>query len=94
MLAATAFSFGIGFLVAPAISLPNTIIHSVSDSAMMGKVFSSLEIVMHIGFFIFMVVSSLLAAIFSPGIILMGIGLVFAVTGLICFIGSKKPWLN
>lgn len=94
MLIAAAFSLGLGFLVAPIISLPNTIIHSVSDTAMMGKVFSSLEIVMHIGFFIFMVLSSFLAAIFSPRIILLGVGCAFAVMGLICFIRSKKPWLD
>jgi MFS family permease len=94
LLIATAFSLGLGFLVAPIISLPNTIIHSVSDTAMMGKVFSSLEIVMHIGFFIFMVISSFLAAIFSPGIILMGVGFIFAIMGLICFLRSKKPWLD
>jgi MFS family permease len=90
MLIAAAFSAGIGFLVAPVISLPNTIIHSVSDTAMMGKVFSSLEIVMHIGFFIFMVISSFLAALFSPGIILMGIGIVFTLMSLVRFVGARN----
>ena len=94
MLIAAAFSLGLGFLVAPVISLPNTIIHSVSDTAMMGKVFSSLEIVMHIGFFIFMVISSFLAAIFSPRIILLGLGFAFMIMGLTCFIRSKKLWLD
>lgn len=94
LLAAAMFSLGLGFLVAPIISLPNTIIHSVSDTAMMGKVFSSLEIVMHVGFFIFMVISSLLAAIFSAGTILMGVGFVFAFMGLICLTRSKQPWLS
>jgi len=92
MLIAAAFSLALGFLVAPIISLPNTIIHTVSDTAMMGKVFSSLEIVMHVGFFIFMVISSFLAAIFSPRIILMGIGSVFTIMGLICFARSKRQW--
>lgn len=90
MLIATVFSLGLGFLVAPIISLPNTIIHSVSDTAMMGKVFSSLEIVMHIGFFIFMVVSSFLAAIFSPRIILLGVGFIFTLIGLIFFVRVKE----
>lgn len=94
MLIATVFSLGLGFLVAPVISLPNTIIHSVSDTAMMGKVFSSLEIVMHIGFFIFMIISSFLAAIFSPRTILIGVGFVFTIMGLFYFVRNKKPWLN
>ncbi len=44
---AAALSFLLGLLVAPIMIASNTIIHNVSDNAMRGKIFSSMEIVMH-----------------------------------------------
>jgi len=80
----------LGFLVSPILSAPNTIIHSVSENGMMGKVFSSLEVVMHLGFLIFMVISSILAERFSHESILIGAGAVFVVLGTVGLIAQRK----
>lgn len=94
-LIADTLSFILGFFVAPIIIASNTIVHNKSDNTMMGKTFSSLEIAMHLGFFIFMFVSSLLAEVFSCAHVLVSIGIIFAIVGLINLISQRKiPWLD
>jgi predicted MFS family arabinose efflux permease len=82
----------IGILVSPIMIASNTVIHRSSDNGMMGKIFSSLEIVMHMGFLLFMFISSMLAKLIPEGTILMVVGIVFSVLGmfnLICL--RTKP---
>jgi len=94
-LIAAVLSSALGFLVAPVMIASNTIIHKVSESGMLGKVFSSLEIVMHLGFVLFMFVSSLLADIFSHLYILIIIGSLVSIFGIINLIWHRKiPWLD
>jgi len=94
-LLAAVLSFKLGLLISPIMIASNTIIHNVSDTAMMGKIFSSLEIIMHLGFLIFMFISSLLAERFSHVLILIIVGCVFSVLGLINLIYHRKmSWLN
>jgi hypothetical protein len=50
---------------------------------MLGKIFSSLEIVMHLGFLLFMFISSLLAERFSHLAILIAVGCLFSVLGIL-----------
>jgi hypothetical protein len=69
----------------------NTIIHKVSDNAMMGKIFSSLEIVMHLGFLLFMFISSLLAERVSHLLILVIVGGIFSALGIVNLIHSTAP---
>jgi len=84
-----------GTVVAPIMIAANTIIHNVSDNEMMGKVFSSLEIVMHLGFLIFMFASSILAEKFSHIGILIIVGGLISVFGAVNFIINRKvPWLD
>ncbi len=92
---AVTLSLVLGIIVSPIMIASNTIIHKVSDNAMMGKIFSSLEIVMHLGFLIFMLASSMLAEHFPPGAIITAVG------GLIFLLGAgnmvahrKIPWLD
>ena len=73
----------------------NTIIHKVSESEMMGKIFSSLEIVMHLGFLACMFLTSYLAERYVHQSILITVGVLIALLGavnLVCF--RKLPWFE
>ncbi len=67
-------SFMLGVFISPIMIASNTVIHEVGQNHMMGKIFSSMEIVMHLGFLLFMLISSLLAEKFSPLWILVAVG--------------------
>ncbi|MBP7215798.1 MAG: MFS transporter [Candidatus Omnitrophica bacterium] len=85
----------LGISVSPIMIASNTIIHNVSDNAMMGKIFSSLEIVMHLGFLLFMFLSSLLAEHFAHASILATVGILVSLLGVGNLIYDRKiPWLN
>jgi len=94
-LIAVILSFLLGLLVSPIMIASNTIIHNASANHMMGKTFSSMEIVMHLAFLLFMFLSSILAEKFSHSIILVAVGCVFSVLGVINLIYHRKiPWLD
>ncbi len=94
-LVAAMLAFLLGLLVSPIMIASNTIIHNVSENEMRGKIFSSMEIVMHVGFLLFMFISGLLAERFSQTLILVVVGCVFSVLGIINFIYHRKiPWLG
>jgi DHA3 family macrolide efflux protein-like MFS transporter len=92
---AAVLSYFLGLLVSPIMIASNTIIHKVSDNAMMGKIFSSMEIIMHLGFLLFMFISSVLAEKFSPLPILVVVGCLFSVLGVFNLIFYHKiAWLD
>jgi DHA3 family macrolide efflux protein-like MFS transporter len=92
---ATLLTFLLGFLVSPIIIATNTIVHKVSSNEMMGKTFSSLEIVMHLGFIIFMFVSGFLAEKFTHVSILVATGVLFIVLGIVnLLLHQKLLWLD
>ncbi|MFH0738345.1 MAG: MFS transporter [Candidatus Omnitrophota bacterium] len=92
---AAELSLLLGFLIAPIMIASNTIIHKASDNQMMGKIFSSLEIVMHLGFLLFMFITSFLANRVPPAHILITVGCLLGVLGLFNLIYSRKvPWLG
>jgi len=72
----------LGLFIAPIMIASNTIIHKVGENEMLGKIFSSMEIVMHLGFLLFMFVSSLLAESISKLSILVGVGCILTVVGV------------
>jgi len=85
----------LGLIISPIMIASNTIIHNVSDNEMLGKIFSSLEIVMHLGFLTFMFISSMLAERFSHVLILVVVGCLLSVLGLISLILNRKvAWLD
>lgn len=85
----------LGLIIAPIMIASNTIIHKVSDNEMLGKIFSSLEIVMHLGFLLFMFISSILAERFSHVLILVSVGCLLSVLGLVNLIFNRKvAWLD
>ncbi|MDD5729985.1 MAG: MFS transporter [Candidatus Omnitrophica bacterium] len=79
----------LGVCIAPIMIASNTIIHNASDNHMMGKIFSSLEIVMHLGFLMFMFISSLLAEKFSHQAIIISVGCIVSVMGAIQLIYNR-----
>jgi predicted MFS family arabinose efflux permease len=92
---AAGLAFLLGIAVSPLMTIINTIIHIASDNQMRGKIFSSLEVVMHLGFLLFMYISSLLANRYSHVSILVATGCVFCLLGLVTvFCYRKIPWLN
>jgi len=85
----------LGLIIAPIMIASNTIIHHASDNEMLGKIFSSLEIVMHLGFLLFMFISSMLAERFSHLLILVIVGCLLSLLGLAnLFFNRKMRWLN
>jgi len=87
----------LGMSIAPIMIASNTIIHKVSASHMMGKIFSSLEIVMHLGFLSFMFLSSLLVEkLRVPHFsILVAVGIIVITLGAASLIVRKKiDWLD
>ncbi|MCX5707028.1 MAG: MFS transporter [Candidatus Omnitrophica bacterium] len=94
-LIAAALALVLGIVISPIMIASNTIIHKASDNEMMGKVFSSLEIVMHLGFLLFMFISSLLAERFPHLYILIAVGCIFSILGTVNLITNRKiPWLD
>lgn len=94
-LSAAGLTYLLGLFISPIMIATNTIIHKVSSNDMMGKVFSYFEIVMHLGFLLFMFASSLLAERFSHVLILVVVGIVLAILGIINLIINRKiPWLD
>jgi len=92
---AATLAFSLGLFVSPIMIASNTIIHKVSDNGMMGKIFSSLEIVMHLGFLIFMFLSSFLAERWGNFTILVIVGCILSVLGLVSLAFQRKiQWLN
>lgn len=76
------FSLALGLFVSPIIIACNTIIHNASDNQMMGKVFSSLEVVMHLGFLISMFASGFIAEKAGNMWVLVCVGLMIFLAGI------------
>ena len=87
--------FALGLVISPIMIAANTLVHKTSDNQMMGKTFSSLEIVMHLGFLLFMFISSILAERIPQVLILITVSVVFVILGFISLIYHRKiPWLD
>jgi MFS family permease len=92
---AASLSFIIGLVVSPVITISNTIIQQASDSEMRGKIFSSIELVMHSGFLLAMYASSILAEHFRQSTIIVIIGSVFCLLGVVSYIYNRDiSWLR
>lgn len=92
---AAGLTFIQGIIISPIMIASTTLIHKASDNQMLGKIFSSLEIVMHLAFLLFMFISSFLAERFPAGIILLVVSGVFVVLGMLNLVYHRKiPWLD
>lgn len=80
----------LGFVVGPIVIASNTIVHYVCSAEMRGKVFASLEFVMHLAFLLAMVASSFLSKHVGRMWILIGVGVTFCLVGLTGLIKYKN----
>ncbi|MGD9014562.1 MAG: MFS transporter [Candidatus Omnitrophota bacterium] len=85
----------LGMVVSPIVISCTTLIHKSSQDQMMGRVFTSLEVLLHLGFFLFMFLSGFLAKWIPPNNILMVVAGLFILLGLLNLIFQRKiPWLG
>ena len=82
----------LGLCISPIMIASNTIIHNSSANHMMGKIFSSLEIVMHFAFIVFMFISSILADRMPPANILITVGIMISLIGACSVAVNPKKW--
>jgi len=89
---AGALSIVLGIFSAPIIVSSNTLLHEVTHDEMRGRIFSSLEIVMHAGFLLFMFLASVAADKIGGDWVLITTGILFSTIGLIKLIrlGSEE----
>jgi predicted MFS family arabinose efflux permease len=66
----------LGILCAPIIIAVNTLIHKDSEDRFWGRIFSSLEVVIHLAFIVFMFSASFLAEWLSPFTIILATGII------------------
>lgn len=82
--------FILGLSISPIIIASNTLIHKDSHNEMMGRVFSSLEFLLHLSFIAFMFLSSFLAERISALVILVVAAGLFILLGLISLNFQRK----
>jgi len=88
-------TFILGLVISPIMIVSYTLIHKISQDSMMGKTFSSLEMVMHLAFILFMFISSFLSRYVSELFILLLVSTVFIILGFLnLFYRSKVLWLR
>lgn len=79
---AMVLALALGIVTGPVFITANTIVHVVSDANMRGKVFSALEIVIHLAFLIAMLISSWFAEFIPKVWILVGVGTICCCVGV------------
>ncbi|MBI4845202.1 MAG: MFS transporter [Candidatus Omnitrophica bacterium] len=82
----------LGAAVGPIFISVTTLIHEVAKTKMGGRTFSSLGIVMNLGFLLFMFIASLLLGSFPPGMVIVIVSggfLFYGILGLIYFRGKR-----
>jgi len=80
----------LGVFSAPIIVSSNTLLHEVMHDEMRGRVFSSLEIIMHAGFLLFMFLASVTADKIGRDWVLVTIGILFSIIGLVKLVRLRK----
>ncbi|MFA5059516.1 MAG: MFS transporter [Candidatus Omnitrophota bacterium] len=87
---AIALAFILGLVVGPIVIAANTIVHQVGDAKMLGKVFSSLEIVMHLAFLLTMLLSAAASEYIDAFWILVASGSVFVMIGFVGILRHRE----
>ncbi|MFH0941306.1 MAG: MFS transporter [Candidatus Omnitrophota bacterium] len=83
LLLALMLAFILGMVVSPIMVISSTLVQKLTDNSMRGKVFSSLEIVAHMGFLLAMLISAPLADSIGPVKILLSVSALLVVIGII-----------
>ncbi len=76
------FIFLVGFTMGPIMTCINTLMHELIPDEARGRIFSSMEAVIHLAFLAFMFLTAYLAKYISNAAIIAASGLVFSVIGL------------
>jgi len=94
MAAVIAFLFG--GAVSPILISSNTIVHELIPEEAHGRVFSSIEAVVHLAYLVFMLLSAVAAEFISSFSILLIVGLVFILSGTLGIrrVANKKKALD
>jgi MFS transporter, DHA3 family, macrolide efflux protein len=80
---AASITFFFGAAISPIIISTNTMVHELIPEQAHGRVFASLEAVMHLAYLIFMILSAILAEFIGSLNILLAVGIMFIFVGLI-----------
>ena len=89
-LCAILLSFILGLNISPAFIGVNALIHKSSDKKLLGRIFSGLEFISHLGFLISMFISSFFADLFNPFTVIKTIGIIGFIFSLILFFNNDK----
>jgi len=85
-----ASAFLLGFFISPIYVTANTVIHESTESNLRGRIFSSMGIIMNLGFLIFMLLSSMLAEYIERFWMLIVCGSGFSVFGIVCLLAGSS----
>ncbi|MFH0941121.1 MAG: MFS transporter [Candidatus Omnitrophota bacterium] len=89
ILIALLLAFILGLVVSPVMVISNTMVQQFTDNSMRGKVFSSLEIVVHLAFLLAMLISASLADHIGSVKILLTVSSLLFLIGLIGLLGRN-----
>ena len=81
LLLAMVLAFILGLAVSPVMVISQTLVHQLTDSSMHGRLFSSLEIIVHFAFLLSMLVAAPLADRLGPVTVLAGVSLLLMAIG-------------
>ncbi len=84
----------VGASAAPILTCTNTLIHTLVPDEVRGRIFSSMEAVMHLAFLIFMFLTAILAKYLANSTILFTSGIVFAFVGIIGSFVARRDSLS
>lgn len=87
---AIALAFGWGVTIGPVLVTANTMAQSLSIKEMRGQVYSAMEIVIHLGFILTMIISSWLSEFIDRMWILVAVGVIVGAMGLAGLFGKRK----
>jgi DHA3 family macrolide efflux protein-like MFS transporter len=80
----------LGLIIGPVFIAANTVVQTLCEESMRGKVFSALEIIIHATFLAAMLASSWLAHVVPESWILMGAGMVFGLVGILGWMRNSR----
>lgn len=73
----------LGFVVSPIMVIANTLVHELTDNSMRGKMFSALEIIVHLAFLLSMLVAAPMAERLGEVKVLLFVGYCLSVIGIV-----------
>ncbi|MBD3263912.1 MAG: MFS transporter [Candidatus Omnitrophica bacterium] len=87
-------AFVLGILISPAFIGINALIHKESDESLLGRIFSGLELISHLGFLVSMFLASFLADIFNTFTIIVAIGIIGSIFSLFFILTDREHGSN